>query len=133
MHAVCNILLESYPPSFILGMCVMTIHGACVYCFLCSHGNRLSLAEVAAAAELILQKDWEAEKMLEVGQESDEGFGGDEYDDEDGEEEDEEEEEESEAEEESMSTDHLADQSLADSGFGCTSGASPQPLSCESR
>ena len=98
------------------------------FSFLCSHDYRLSLAEVAAAAELILQKDWEAEKMLEVGQESDEGFGGDEYDDEEDGEED-----ESEAEDENMSTDHPADQSLADSGFGCTSGGSPQPLSCESR
>lgn len=85
---------------------------------------------MAAAAELILQKDWEAENMLEGQEESDEGFGGDEYDDEDDEEE---EEEESEAEDETMRVDHPADQSLTDSGFGCVSGASPRPLSCESR
>lgn len=88
----------------------------------------LSLAEVAAAAELILQKDWEVENMIE-GQESDEGFGGEEYDDED---DDDEDEDESEAEE-NMSTDHPANQSLADSGFGYGSNASPQPLSYESR
>ena len=98
-------------------------------CFLCFYDNRLSLAEVAAAAELILQKDWEAENILE-GQDSDEGFGGDEYDDDD---DGEEEEEESDVEDEVMQVEHPGNQSLADSGFGCASGTSPQPLSCESR
>jgi len=89
----------------------------------CTHTRRLSLAEVAAAAELILRQDQEMEEGKGKGKEgcdsSDEGFGG----------------EESECDEgvEEMETDtNPSNCSLADSGYSQVD-TPPAPLSLESR
>lgn len=70
----------------------------------------MSLAEVAAAAELILEQD----KAAEERESSDEGFGGEE------------------SEGEGEGEERGQDRSLADSGYG-GAGSPPPPLSQESR